>query len=193
VIARAFRLPLAWTIDALPLLVGELRLHVAPPATATATPTGEIDLRSGAVAVRAFEVVLPANLVTALAPRAGIRATGDLTMLSPSLDWSASSFAGSAHFSWLDARVAVGNDAGASLGNVDVSLSAAGDRMTGPVTNVGGDLDIRGTVSVDVRGASDVALTLTPRGDNPALARQLAAIAAPDGPGWRVEFRSGQR
>jgi hypothetical protein len=188
-----FRLPLAWSIAALPLATGELRLRLAPHAGGGSTPAGEFALRTGAIAARALDVTLPADLVLAAAPRAGVRASGDMRLVSASLGWTDSFFTGSARLAWHDARLAVGGSVGTSLGNVLFMLSAAGDRLAGPVSNDGGDLEIRGTVSVSTRGATDVSLVLTPRRDDPALARQLASIGTAEGSGWRVDFRSGPR
>ena len=116
-----------------------------------------------------------------------------MRLVAASLGWTESSYSGSVRLAWQDARLAVGNDIGASLGNIEITLSAAGDRLAGPLTNDGGEIELRGTISVSTRGAADVSLLLTPRRDDPALARQLAAIGTAEGSGWRVEFRSGPR
>jgi hypothetical protein len=80
------------------------------------------------------------------------------------------------------------------LGEVTATLVADGSRLAGPVTNQGGDLDIRGEVSTGADGSAAVALTLTPRRtDDAALARLLSALGPPAGGGWRVAWQSPPR
>ena len=76
------------------------------------------------------------------------------------------------------------------LGSVRASLVAAGDRLSGPVSNEGGRLELRGEATLQPREALRLAMTLTPRRDDDVeLARTLAAIAVADGPVWRVDVR----
>ena len=191
-VRRTLRIPLAWRLEPLPLARGEARVTIVPPAGA-ATPRAEISARRDAVTLRGLELSLPAETITALAPRAGVRLEGELNVASPSLEWTRTSFAGGAAVRWRDARFAIANERAMALGNVSADLAATGDRLAGPVTNEGGDFDVRGTVSLGARGDPDVALTLTPRSGNAAQARSLHLSTLPDGSGWNVEYRAGPR
>ena len=191
-VGTALRLPLAWRIDPLPLVQGEARIAIVPPAAGDA-PHAEIAARTGAVVVRALDLVLPAEAVATVAPRAGVRLQGELRVTSPSLEWTPTAFGGGARVEWRDARFAIANDVAIRLGAVSANLVAAGDRLAGPVTNEGGDFDVRGTVSLRTTGMPDVAVTMTPREGDPAQARSLTVVARPDGPGWNVDYRVGPR
>jgi hypothetical protein len=188
----ALRLPLEWRVDLLPLARGEARMTVAPPAPATASPRADLSARRDAVTVRALDVAFPAEAIAALAPRAGVRLEGELRLSSPSLEWTRSAIGGAARVRWSDARFAIGNEAPLSLGNVEANLVAADGRLAGPVTNEGGDFDVRGTLSLAASGAPDVALTLSPRGGSAAQGRSLRVASRPDG-GWNVEYRAGMQ
>ncbi len=186
----ALRVPLEWRLDPLALARGEARMSVAPPVPALPGPRAEVSARPDAVTVRALNVAFPADAISALAPRAGVRLEGELRVSSPSLEWTPSSFGGGVAVRWNNARFAIANEATISLGNVGANLVAAGDRLAGPVANEGGDFDVRGTVSLATSGAPDLALTMSPRGGDASQARSLRVAARPDG-GWSVEYRPG--
>lgn len=188
----ALRIPLAWRIAPLSLLQGEAHIAIVPPSAGN-TPRADIAARTGAVTLRALDITLPAEAVAALAPRSGVRLGGELHVTAPSLQWTRASFGGNARVEWSDAQFAISNDAAIRLGTVIADLAAAGDRLAGPVTNAGGDFDVRGTVSLRPAGLPDVALTMTPREGDPAQTRSLALTARPDGSSWNVEYRAGPR
>ena len=173
-------------------LGGEARITIVP-SRAGNTPRADVAARDGAVAVRALDVTLPAETVAALSPRSEVRLGGELRVTAPSLEWTRASFGGNALVEWSDARFAISNDAAIRLGTVTANLAAAGDRLAGPVTNAGGDFDVRGTVSLRPTGLPDVALTMTPREGDPAQVRSLSIAARPDTGGWNVEYRVGPR
>jgi len=189
-VRQALRIPLEWRLDALPLARGEVRIAIAPPGPATSAPRADLSAHGNAVTVRSLELSLPAAAIAALAPRAGVRLDGELRVASPSLEWTGTAFSGGALVRWQDARFAIANEASIPLGNVTADLVAAGDRVAGPITNDGGDFDVRGTVSLGTRSAPDVSLTLSPRGGNAAQARSLRVAARPDG-SWNVDYRAG--
>jgi hypothetical protein len=191
-VRTALRVPLAWRIDPLPLVHGEARIAILSPAAGDA-PHADVSARAGAVVVRALDLALPAEALGAVAPRAGVRLQGELRVTSPSLQWTPTAFGGGARVEWRDARFAIANDVAIRLGAVSANLAAAGDRLTGPVTNEGGDFDLRGTASLRANGSPDVALTITPREGDPAQARSLSVVARPDGAGWNVDYRVGPR
>jgi general secretion pathway protein N len=187
---RSFRLPLAWSIDPWAFARGELRVHVLPSPAAGATPRAEIAARRDTLALRDVDVTLPAEVVEGLAPRSGIRINGDVHLTTPSLDWTPTAFSGGARIDWQDAQFAISVDPGIRLGAVGVALAAAGDRLTGPLTNVGGAYDVNGTLSLAATGAPDVVVTMTPREGKAEDARTLRVTADPDG-NWNVQFRAG--
>jgi hypothetical protein len=193
VASREARLPLAWSIDPWPLLRGELRLSLFPYDANGTSPRGEIALRDGTVALRSLDVALPADVLRAAASGTLLGAAGWVRVTSSALDWAPTGSRGEVEIVWRDARIAPGNGDAIALGSVTAVLSATGDRLTGSVANEGGDLDVRGNVSLRSR-TTELSLLLAPRrADDAALARSLAAIGTPDGAGWRVEWRAGTR
>jgi Type II secretion system (T2SS), protein N len=190
------QLPLAWTVDASPLIQGELRARVTPFDNAATTPHGEIVATRTRIALRDADVTLPALLVIQPTPmgRIGLVTEGDIRFTTPSLDWTPASIEGDAQIVWRAARLTLPPFPPVALGDLTATLAANGARLAGPVVNSGGDLDVRGIVSVGADRSADVSLTLTPRkSDDTTLARVLAAFGTPDGAGWRVAWRSSPR
>ena len=192
-VRTAAHIPLTWRLEALPLLQGEAHVTLIPPTPPGSAPRADIVAGRGAIAVHELDAMLPVELVAALFPRAGVKLSGVVRITSPALEWTRTSFAGGARLDWSDAQFAIANDAGIRLGNVTANLTAAGDRLTGPVTNEGGDFEVRGTVSLLPTGMPETTLTMTPRAGDPAQTRSLAVHARPDGSGWNVDFRVGPR
>ena len=80
------------------------------------------------------------------------------------------------------------------LGEVQSTVTARSDGIAGPVTNEGGDVALRGEWSIREGAGLVLALRITPRrAGETELARALAAIATPDGGGYRVEWRMPSR
>jgi general secretion pathway protein N len=192
-VAGAARLPFGWTLDPWPLLRGELRVSLLPFDAAASTPRGEIGLGARAVALRGLDVEAPAAGLASIEARSGVRVLGDLRITSPSLGWTAAAFEGGARVEWRQARFAISVEAPVALGTVTAALTADGARLAGPVTNEGGDFDVRGTVSVAPTGAPDVSLTMTPRNGESAQIRSLSVVGPADGRGWSVDYRVGPR
>ena len=70
-----------------------------------------------------------------------------------------------------------------------MALNAEGDRVSGPVGNVGGDLAIRGEFALRAQDGIQLSVVLTPRrADNRELAQALSVLGSPDGDGWRVAW-----
>lgn len=184
------RVPIAWSIERWPLLRGDLRLDVNPPGTSSNSPRAHIVARREAVSMRDVDITLPARIFEGLAPRLGIRTGGDVRITAYSLDWTPGAFTGGAQVDWQDALLAVSVDPAIRLGRVSAALAAAGDRVTGPITNDGGAYDVRGTLSLAANGAPSLSLVMTPRASDSTQARMLTIAGAPDGR-WNVEFRAG--
>jgi hypothetical protein len=192
-VANAARIPVAWRLEAWPLLLGEARVALVAPTPAGGAPRAELLARSGAIGVRALDATLPAELVAAVAVRAGVKLTGALHVMTPALEWTRRAFNGGARVEWADAQFAISNDAAIRLGKVTADLAAAGDRLSGPVTNEGGDFDVRGTVTLLASGIPETALTMTPRVGNSGQTRSLTVTARPDQNGWNVNYQVGSR
>jgi hypothetical protein len=188
--APSFRLPLAWTIDPWPLLRGELRVRIVPPTAAASAPRAEIAARRDAVALREVDVALPMDAVASLAPRSGIRVGGDVRVVTQALDWTPATFTGDVRLDWQDAHFAIANEPAILLGTVRAALSAAGDRLAGPLTSEGGTFEVRGSLGVATNGAPNVSVTMTPREGDPAQTRNLVVSSSAAG-NWNVEYRTG--
>ncbi len=187
---QALRLPLEWRLGALPLVRGEVSVAIAPTGPASASLQADLSVHGNAMDVRSLDLSRPAAAVTALTPHAGVQLDGGLRVSAPSLEWAGASFNGGALVRWQDARFGIGSEASMALGNIRADLAAAGDRLVGPVTNEGGDFDVRGTVSLGMRAPPEVSLTLSPRGGGASQARSLRVSARPDG-SWNVDYRAG--
>jgi hypothetical protein len=193
------RLPLAWTLEALPLLTGTVALHVVPGEAQSAQPRADITAARNRIGLRDARIELPARALADVAAgnaplRSAIVADGTLALTSPRLDWAPPASSGDAQLVWRDARLTVLSGTPVDLGVVSTALTAAGDRLTGSVTNAGGDLDVRGDVGLAASGAVNASLLLTPRrADNAGLARALAAIGKAEGNGWRVTWAAPGR
>jgi hypothetical protein len=73
-------------------------------------------------------------------------------------------------------------------------VTANGNSLSGPVTNEGGDLALRGEWALRVHDSVQLALHVAPR--RPGLAdleRTLSAIGTADGNGWRIAWRGPLR
>lgn len=189
----AGRVPLAWSIDPWPLVHRELRLSLSSHAGGAGTPRGEIAVREHSVIVRNLDVTLPADMLRIAAPRAGLRAAGEVRVISPSLDSTPAAIRGGVDLYWHDARIESASG-GVDLGTIVAVLVADGERLGGPVANEGGDVEVRGTVKWQIPGSGDASLLLTPRRtDNSTLARILAVIGTSDGAGWRIAWHADLR
>ncbi len=187
------QLPFGWTLDAWPLLHGELRVHLEAPEGIVAAPQGVIALGRSGVELAGVRIVFPAALLATPA-RAFIRPAGEITLVSPALTLQQRSAAGDASIVWRNAQLVVTGGGAIALGTVTATLTAAGDRLAGPLLNDGGDVEIGGDVALTAPAALDVTMTVHPRsGSESPLARTLAAIAAPDDGGWRFRWHGDLR
>jgi hypothetical protein len=193
------RMPIAWTLDAAPLVTGEMHLRITPIDGVGESPRADITAAQRRITARDVRVSVPARLLQgALTPRTPWRgvwtADGQVAATTPSLEWTPASYDGSLQVDWRHARLTVVDVLSVDLGDATAALTARGERLEGPVTNVGGDLEVRGDVAVDTRGAASISLLLTPRRpDDAELARALAAIGTPEGTGWRIGWQTRPR
>src|SRR4029078_7201739 len=105
------------------------------------------------IALRNVDAVLPATLIVEAIPNKALRvlgltASGEIAVASPQLDWKPGTMDGHAQVVWRAAKLALPPWPSVDLGDVTATLIANGNKLAGPITNQGGDLDIRGDVSV---------------------------------------------
>ena len=191
-VANGAQLPLGWTTEASPLLRGRLRIRLEPPEGSVDAPRGLIELGANDVMLADTRIAFPAAMLAAN-PRAFIRPSGEITLTSQALAWQPPSASGNAGLVWRNAQLVIGG-AALGLGTVSATLSAAGDAMTGPIVNEGGEVDVGGNVTLTAPAAIEIALTVRPRAGTPSLLlKTLAAIATPDNGGWRLHWRGTLR
>jgi hypothetical protein len=195
--AGAARLPVAWKLDAAPLLTGEARVQLMPVDDSSGALRADITAAEHKLAFTNVAVAIPAAILqqalTRHAPgRAGWLAGGEIAATTARLEWTPTAYAGELRVVWRDARITVVPLLQADFGEATIALTADGDRLAGPLTNSGGNLDLRGDIAIDVDGGTSGSLLLTPRrSDDAELTRVLAAIGTSDGNGWRVRWRTG--
>ncbi len=193
------QVPLSWAIEAMPLLHGEVRAQIAPFDGQLALPQAEIAATRQAVTLTRVNAVLPAALITrAFANNTlrniGFTANGDVAITSPRLDWKPGTIDGNVNVVWRGSQLLLPPLPALNLGDVTATLVANGARLAGPVTNEGGDLDVRGDLSAGADGSAAVSLILTPRrADDAVLTRLLSSFGTPVGNGWRVAWQSPPR
>jgi hypothetical protein len=116
---------------------------------------------------------------------------GDVDIRATTFDWRPPANQGAARIVWNRAQLTPPGASGAvELGTVTIELTALGDGVGGPVSNVGGDLSLQGELAFRAHDGMDIKLALAPRDPgNAALAGALALLGAKDGTGWWVEWR----
>ena len=191
--AGTARIPVAWRIDAWPLVRGEFRIHLAPSTgTVAGSSRAEMAIRGERLTLRDVQMTLPVDVLGAAT---GIGAAwilgGDLDVNATTLEWAPPSNHGGAQVRWRKARLIYpGGNTSLDLGEVSLVLSAEGDRLSGPVSNDGGDLAIRGDVALRAASGIQVSLVLVPRrADNRELAQALSILGPPEPGGWRLDWR----
>lgn len=197
--AGSARMPFAWTLAATPLLAGEAQLRITPVDARSPSPRAAITATRRRLALADVALVVPAAVVTRAllrdAPaRAGWVVDGQIAATTSHLEWSPAAYGGELRLVWRQARLAPASAAAIDLGEATAALTARDGRLAGPVTNAGGNLDVRGEASIGPDGGAAISLLLTPRrADDAELARRLAVIGAPEGGGWRVSWQTRPR
>lgn len=198
-VAGASRIPIAWRADPWPLFLGEARWHLVPAAgSSTAGPRADVTFRGENVTVRDAEATFPAAFAAAaIGSTAGWVIGGDVNVGSAAFvfDWAPPAIRGDLKIRWRGARLnPPGNAMPLDLGDVSAMLHADGERLSGSVTNAGGDVAMQGDVAVRATGDVELSVVLTPRRpENRELAQALSVVGTPEGGGWRVVARSPLR
>ena len=100
--------------------------------------------------------------LTRIAPaRAAWIVDGDIAVTTPRLEWTPAAYGGELRAVWRGARLTLTSAQAIDLGEATATLAAQGDRLAGPVSNAGGNLDVRQLVAgstaylpVEVAGAA---------------------------------------
>ncbi len=193
IVAGTARLPIAWRVEPWPLLRGELRVRVVPAVDTTdRAPRADIAVGDGHFVLRDVDVTIPAPaLAGAAQPPIARMFTGDVTLATDRLDWAPPSSRGTARLRWRTARLVL-TEGGPPLefGDVAAEINAEGDRLSGPITNTGGDLTVSGTIELRANDAVRLSLVLVPRRPVDAMTAQaLSTLGTLDNGRWRVEWR----
>ena len=180
-------MPVRWKIDALPLLHGELSGTLIGGANATA---GEFSLDRKHVTLKNISLSSPmdALLRSGGVPAPLNAAGGTVDVKLDTLTRRDDGIEGSFAATWSNASLPGPRaDARYALGDIHVDASGQGPEIPGKVTNVGGDVDISGAITLSAVGArADV--TIAPRaGLDETRAREinsaLSAVGQPNGTG----------
>lgn len=188
--AGGVKIPLAWRMEALPILRRELHLTLAPAGTGATTPRGTLLFAANTTRLRDVRLELPAgSLVTALVREHRLSASGTLALEAAALDWGPQAAAGEIVARWQDA--ALGLDAGPAiaLGNIEARLRAQGDELQGPLGNEGGDIAIDGTLGLRRSGFVSVRLTLRPRNPEDPRWAAMGITGLQTGDSFPVEWQ----
>jgi Type II secretion system (T2SS), protein N len=203
------RLPMLWHIDALPLLRSRLRgtfdssrMLGADALQAPSIPQSTFDLSSDDFAVRGLALTLPAEAIlrAAEAPAIVTGAGGMVEIRTDTFALRRGVFEGVFVVRWQGASLpGLRADVRLDLGDIRLEALGSGNDIKGSLTNVGGDVDIVGTLTLAVNGAVRVDARLKPRpgvdGERAkAMQGVLSMIGAPDeSGGYRVGWQAPGR
>jgi general secretion pathway protein N len=181
-------LPVAWHIDAWPLATGELRGTIAVAGAAPAS----FRLARRDAELRDLAIELPAQtLLRATGSPPIVVAGGQLAVRVPRLASNERRIEGNLGVRWSGASLSVPGFAQPSvlaLGEVRFDATGQADALAGPLSNVGGDVELKGNASTTVDGKARVDVMLTPRPGldaerASALKSMLSVVAQPDATG----------
>ncbi len=192
------REPLAWRLDAWPLIRGEVRLAI-DRGIAGATPA-TLSYSRDHFELRGFDLALPVESLLQLASLARMAGVGGTVRLHVDhLAQLADALDAQLTLQWADASVpGLRPDTRIALGTVSVALNGRGAELAGPLRNSGGDVDISGQLSVAATGATRLDATLRPRATTRERADMITAalstLGAADGEGgYRVNWSGAWR
>jgi hypothetical protein len=191
VTAANAQIPVAWSIDAWPLVRGVVHMRVQSDAGAD-TPRATIDVRTDRIVLQNTDVTVPAaTIASAFGDMAASSVDGEVNASLSNLRLAAGANDGEARLVWRNARIrAVGNANPLELGEVRAGLVANGATMSGPIDGQGGNLALRGNWILKEKDAFTLALRMTPTASaDAALVRWLSTVGQPDGDGWRIDWR----
>lgn len=185
-----WRLPLAWSVHASPLLRGVVQVDLRPPREGN-LPAGVITIDRSHMEWRDLRATLPAAaLQTFLKTPNPVALGGEVVVESPDLRWDGSTGAGAADLHWQHASAGI-DALRLDLGSVSAHVAVDGPQLTGAFDNAGGDVALfgKGTWSAHAI-AVEANLRPTPNAP-PWIGAALATFGTPDAQGnvhvtWRA-------
>jgi hypothetical protein len=197
--AGGARQPVAWRIEAWPLLRGELRGSFT---SADSQRIATFDAGGDTLELRNVELALPmeALLRTLGAPSLLASAGGEVTLRVGRLVHRADALDADVALQWSNASLPSQRpDLRIALGDVRAELSGQGREVPGTIENSGGDVDLRGTLSAAANGSTRIDIDVRPRAGiardrATAIATALGLVGSPDGQGgYHVAWAGGPR
>ena len=196
----AARVPVQWHIDAIPLLRSRLSGTLARDAAESSPST--FDLGSDDFALRRFAVAFPAEalLRVADAPAAVTAAGGTVDLRADAFAMRRGLFEGGFIARWQGASLPGPRpEVRIALGDLRLEGVGNGGEMKGALSNVGGDIEITGTLILAATGAARVEARLKPRAGldverSSAITTALSMLGSADGSGgFRVAWQAPGR
>ena len=184
------RLPISWRIHPASLARGEIALTLTPASAGATTPRGDIVANRGTAHLRGFNVELPAAaVISAAISRPSLDARGVIDVQSADLDWPPRTGGGSINAIWRDAAIGLAGAVPVALGEVSAQLTAKDQVLSGPLRNVGGELELDGELTIRADGSGGVnGIVRTRRADDPRNAA-LLALGTPQAGGVRLQWQ----
>ena len=175
-----WRVPVAWTLDAMALLRGIFAIEFSPGEHASDV-RGEVRASSGRIAIDALEARAPGAMLGSLAG-AGATTGGEVHVRASSLTLAPAANSGSIEATWTNARLRIA-DSLVDLGTISARLTGTGDAFNGPISSERGIVGVDGTIALrSDRIAAQLRLTPTPAAPD-ALRKALEAVGPADGGG----------
>lgn len=191
--AGTWRVPVGWSIAKADVLRGIHALSLRPVDGASA-PQGSVEWVDDGVRIRGLAAEAPAQALAWVLPARALPTLGGTIFVSGSqFAWNAKESSGTLDAHWRGARLVAG-DVVADLGTVDLALAPQDKRLSGRLTNSGGEVRIDGTLTITVTDIN-VDATIAPAPDAPPqIARALASLGTPGAGGsvritWRGPLR----
>lgn len=182
--------PVAWDLELSALLQGEARIRMWSDLGSNSS-RGTVAIRANGITLRDTDLALPAAVIGTVLGDGGVGSVrGVVTASTRELHFAPGSNRGEAHVVWRAARIeGFGIPAPLDLGEVRSTVIANGATMSGPLTNDGGNLSLRGEWTLQEKEGLSLALRVAPRrADQADLTRWLSAIGTADGDGWRINW-----
>ena len=189
-----WKIPVAWHLNAAPLLRGEVEVELAPQEGLD-TPRGTLRLARTGFAAQGLVLDLPATVLdSAFAGKAPATFGGEIRVEARELAVDGPQGRGSMKLTWERARLAAADGTSVALGTVSATVVPRDGAFVGRITNVGGEVTIDGTTTLS-RGGVALDATLAPRaGASEATARVLGQLSPPDANGAvRLQWVSERR
>jgi general secretion pathway protein N len=194
------RVPVQWHIDALPLLRSRLSGTLGRDATESSPAT--FDLSADDFAVNRLVIAFPAEAILRAtdAPALITAAGGTVDVRVDAFAMRRGMFEGGFIARWQGASLP-GPRPGVrvALGDVRLDGVGSGGEIKGALSNVGGDIEITGTVNLAATGATRVEARLKPRAGldaerSSAITTALSLLGAKDDSGaFRVAWQAPAR